>query len=310
MMEVRVDLDGLDAFVAVVERGSFTAAARAAGVAPSAISRRVARLEAALGVRLLARTSRRVGLTEAGRELWERAAGPLRALADAADELRAADAAIQGRVRVAVPGALGRRRIAPLLFRLGAVHPGLQLDLRVSDATVELVGEAVDIAVRVGPPREGSHAVRVLGHSPQVFAASPGYLAVAGAPCSLAELRSHRCLLRREGGRLLAPPGLDLVPAFVSDDVETVARAACAGLGVALLPAWLVADLPGLVVLGLAAPVPPAPVVAVLPGGRRPPRRVRAVLDALAAGLGAGLGPAAGEEGGVAGETLVSPAPS
>jgi DNA-binding transcriptional LysR family regulator len=300
----RVDLDGLDAFLAVVARGGFTAAARAAGVAPSVISRRVAALEARMGVALLARSTRRVGLTDAGRELAARAAGPLQALLDAADEVRAAESALSGLVRVSMPGALGRRRVAPLLFAFAAQHPGVSLDLRVSDAAVDLVAEGVDLAVRVGAPREPGFTVRTLGRSPQVFAATPAYLAGRPPLRSLADLGGHRLLLRREGGRVLGPA---LPSALVCDDVETVARAAAAGLGLAMVPAWLAEDFPALMVLDAPSPVPPAVVVAVLPGGRRPPRRVRAVLDALVAGWEAAPGgahPAGAEEVGVSGPEM------
>lgn len=275
-----MDLDGLDAFFAVVQHGSFTAAARSLGVEPSATSRRVAKLEADLGVALLYRTTRQVRLTEAGRELLDQGGPALQRLREAAEEIRAADAALRGLIRLSVPGAFGRRRIAPLLFSFLERNPEVSLDLRVSDARLDLLAEGIDLALRVGVPREPNFTRRLLGTSPQAFFASEQMFCGAAPPDSVEALAQHRLVLRREGGQVLAPPGLAAAP-LTCDDVETVARAVCAGLGVGLLPVWLAEELPGLVRLPIQSPIPPAQIFAVLPGGRRPPRRVRALLDWL-----------------------------
>lgn len=275
-----MDLDGLDAFFAVVQHGSFTAAARALGVEPSATSRRVAKLEADLGVALLYRTTRQVKLTEAGRELLDQGGPALLRLREAAEEVRSADAALRGLIRLSVPGAFGRRRIAPRLFGFLERNPEVSIDLRVSDARLDLLAEGIDLALRVGVPREPNFTRRLLGSSPQAFYAAAQTLCGAPLPARMEDLAQRRLILRREGGQVLAPPGAAAAP-LICDDVETVARAVCAGLGVGLLPVWLAEELPELIRLPIQSPIPPAQIFAVLPGGRRPPRRVRALLDWL-----------------------------
>ena len=279
-------LEQLETFLAVVQRGSFAAAGRALHQSPSVLSRRLAALEAELGVVLLQRTTRRLSLTEAGQELLERSAPAVATLQAVAEELRAADAALQGAVRLAVPGALGRHLIAPAVFRFAVEHPAVMVDLRISDARLDLVGEGIDLAIRVGRPRAGHFAVRLLGRSPQCIVASAAYCAQHGTPTTLAALGQHRRVLRREGGQVAdVPDPRPVPPALICDDVETAARAIAAGVGVGILPRWLVRDWPALCVLPIELPVPPASIVAILPGGRRPPRRVRLLLDRLAEGI-------------------------
>jgi DNA-binding transcriptional LysR family regulator len=281
-----MDLDDLELFLKVLDSGSFTRTARSANLDPSVVSRRIAALEAHLGVRLLHRTTRAVSPTEAGRDWAERVRPSVRALRDAEQELRVGEHELSGTVRLAVPGALGRLRVAPLVFSLLARHPALRVDLLVSDARIGLVEESVDLAVRVGVPRDSGFVARRLGASPQVFVASPGYLACHPLPAEGSEMR---VVMRLEGGpQGLEVFGRDWTVVLASDDVETVASAIEAGLGVGMLPEWLAAGALAagrLVRLPSPVEVPPAPIVALLPGGLPAPRRVRAVLDALAEGF-------------------------
>jgi DNA-binding transcriptional LysR family regulator len=278
-------VDDLDLFLRVLDAGSFTHGAKVAGIGPSVASRRIGCLEAELGTRLLHRTTRAVSPTEAGRDFAERIRPSVLALRDAALELVAGEDEVSGTVRIAVPGALGRRRVAPILFDLVARHERLRVDLLVSDARVGLVEEGIDLAVRVGLPRDSSLVARKLGVSPQAFVAAPTWV---GRAATLGP--GLRVVLRLEPGipQDLAQLGLrgDWTVALASDDVETVARAIVAGIGVGMLPEWLVADeLQSGALVRLPAPfeVPPAQIVALLPSGRQTSRRVRVVLDALVA---------------------------
>lgn len=287
-------VEDLELFLRVVDAGSFTRAARAVGVDPSVVSRRIAAIEAELGVRLLHRTTRAVSPTEHGRAWAERVRPAAQWLRDAASELRSDALQVAGVVRVAVPGAVGRRRVSPVLFDLLEAHPALRVDLLVSDARVGLVEEAIDLAVRVGVPRDSTFVGRRIGLSPQVFVASPTYLAAHPLPPAGARVR---CVLRIEGGatqdllRLAErwPPGTTVHASLATDDVETAAKGVLRGLGLGLLPEWLVADdlaSGALVRLPDFVSIPPAPLVALLPGGRNLPRRVRVVLEALEAAFG------------------------
>jgi DNA-binding transcriptional LysR family regulator len=281
-------LKNIEAFLTVVEHGSFAAAARATGGEASVLSRRVSSLESTLGVTLLQRTTRSLSLTEAGRELSDRASPAVAMLHDAAEELRAADAALSGRIRMAVPGAIGRRLVAPVLFRFLAAHPEVSIDLRISDKRIDLAGEGIDIAVRAGRPQQLHFAMTVLGHSPQVFVASEAYCAQHGMPDRLSALGAHQRVLRWSHGQIMDIEDRDAIPpVLICDDVETVASAVLAGVGVGFLPAWMAMGYPELRVLPIPMPGRPAPIVAVLPGGRRPPRRIRVLLSFLSDAFGA-----------------------
>lgn len=288
-----MELEDLELVLRVMDAGSFRRAALALGLDPSVVSRRVAALEARLGVRLIHRTTRAVAPTEEGRAWAERVRPALASLREAERELQSGDTP-SGTVRLAVPGAVGRRRVAPVLFQLLAQHPSLRFDLLVSDRRLNLVEEAIDLAIRVGSPPDSTFVARRIGLSPQVFAASPAYLARWPLPPASDLVR---LVVRIEGGapqdlsRLgtLWPPGTTLLPTLATDDVETAALAVAEGLGLGLLPEWLVADALAqgrLVRLLPEVLLPPAPLVAWLPAGRQSPRRVRLVLDALTAAFG------------------------
>ncbi|MEQ1564157.1 MAG: LysR substrate-binding domain-containing protein [Myxococcota bacterium] len=281
--------DELQAFVQVFEQRSFSAAARALAVDPSVVSRRVRALEDRLGVPLLQRSTRRVEPTAAGEDLYERVAPALRALHDAALEVGSGADALRGRVRVSAPGALGRLRVAPAVFTFVAAHPEVRVDLRLSDTRVDLVQERIDVAIRVGEPRGAGLVTRSLGVSPQVLVASPAYVERRGPVRSL---DGHDIVLREEGGVTLDDlptlPGGHPKPswrvALTTDEVEVAAAAVAAGLGVGILPLWLVREeLEQQRLVRVSLPLDPGhvPMYAALPAGRRTPRRVRALLEHL-----------------------------
>lgn len=180
----------MEVFARVVELGGFSPAARALRMTPSAVSKLVARLEARLGVRLIVRSTRKFMLTEEGTTFHERT---LRVLADL-DEAERAVAACQiprGRLRVNANVAFGRHYLLPLVPRFTALHPGVQLDITLSDAVVDLVDERADVAIRVGPLRSSQLVARKLGESRTAIVAAPAYLAVQPAPRHPDELARH-----------------------------------------------------------------------------------------------------------------------
>jgi DNA-binding transcriptional LysR family regulator len=210
------------------------------------VSRQVAALEARLGVRLLHRTTRQVSPTEAGAELYGRAVAAMRTLAEAEDDVRAGESATAGVVRVAVPGLLGRRLVVPMVRDLLLTFPELSIELQCTDQVVSLVEGRVDFAVRIGPQSEAALLVRRLGVSPQRFVAARSYARAHGLPATRAELGRHTLVGRSGGGPIAqlfaeARQGGARI-AFSADDLDVVYQAVREGLGVGLLPAWLVAD--------------------------------------------------------------------
>ncbi|AVS74606.1 LysR family transcriptional regulator [Paracidovorax cattleyae] len=294
-------LSGIEAFVAAVEAGSFAAAALRLQRTRSAVAKSVARLETRLGTRLFQRSTRSQSLTEDGQAYYERCR---RALA----ELDAADAAVEagrtaprGTLRVTAPILLGRELVAPLLLELTAAHPGLVLEMVFSDSVVPLVDERIDLAVRSGPlPDSSVLAARAMGRQWMGVYAAPAYLERHPAPAGLDALFAHADRHRFVGyardtgphpwqfrgadGRVRAfDPSASI--AFGSNSLEANKLAAIAGMGLARLPAWLVADAlaAGTLVQVFAEPQPYGYALqAVWPQARALPLKTRAAIDLLA----------------------------
>lgn len=284
-----MDDSALRVFCTVVERGSYSAAARSLDLDPSAVSRRMRGLEGQLGVGLFRRTTRSLVPTEAARAFYESVRPALRDLDEAIADLRAGSGALEGLIRVAAPGELGRTRVGPIVHTFLHAHPGVTIELLLADRRVDLVRERVDLAVRVGAPDGQTTVVRRLGRSPQVLVATPGYLArYPGLPEVFA---GHRIINRLVGDRVIdlrqgvpADQRAHVRVVFTTDDMAAAADAALAGLGITVLPRWL-AD-PHLAAGRLVALDVPLmrsgpPIYAALPLGRRTPTRVRALLEAL-----------------------------
>jgi DNA-binding transcriptional LysR family regulator len=279
-------LAGLRALVALADAGSFSAAAQHLRLSRSAISKAVARLEQRLGRRLVERSSRALQLSAEGRALLHHARRALDELA-AAEDLLAGDAArIDGLVRLELPPMFGRQWVLPVLFALADAHRGLQFDVGFSARTSELVGEGIDLAVRIGHLADRAELIaRPLGVQPTLLVAAPGYIQRHGTPADVAALQAHACL--RESASdcwdwlpspLLAPPGLIL------RDSAALLEAARAGHGIARVPAWMARPLLDAGQLHAVLPAlacPALPIHALWPRGRFLPRRVRCVIDAL-----------------------------
>lgn len=195
----------VEMFCAIVETGNYTLAATQLGVTPAAVSRAVARNEAALGVPLFRRTTRSVKLTDAGQRYFEQCRAALSLLEDAERAISGQQAEPRGLVRVSVPGTYGHYRVLPMVERFRARYPRVTLELDVSSRNIDLVAERFDMAVRMGPLEDSTLVVRKLEDAPFAVFASPGYLKRHGAPEHPGELARHTCItfVRPSTGRPL-----------------------------------------------------------------------------------------------------------
>jgi DNA-binding transcriptional LysR family regulator len=294
-------IDALRLFVRLAERGSFSAAARDLKIKQPTASKWVAELEAQLGVRLVDRTTRSLHLTDAGRRFLARSTGILAAFDEAARELSDEGAEPAGRVRISLPVVFGRLFVLPPLTTFLRAHPGVSAELVFDDRYVNLVDEGFDLAIRVGVPTDTSARGRKIADGRRRVVASRAYVKAHGRPRAPKELRDHECLLHGAGGAAVIwrfghdrGPG---VPVAVRGRVaasssEAVLHLARAGLGVALLADWLVAEdleKKRLVSLLDDFEAAPAPVYVLAPQGPYPTPLVRALTEHLAAALASSL---------------------
>lgn len=187
-------LANLEAFAEAAERGSFTLAAQRLRLTPSAVSRRVAQLEAELGVTLFHRTTRALRLSEEGRELLERTRGALRELKDAAEAATASRRKPSGLLRVEAPTILGRDVVVPAVAELIGRHPGLEVELVLRDHPSDLVSEGIDAAIRLGALHSPGQIARKLGSTRMSVCGAPGYLRRRGTPRTVDALSRHERL--------------------------------------------------------------------------------------------------------------------
>ena len=187
--------DELRAFVATAQTGSFTAAAGQLGVSNRLTSKYVAELEARLGVRLLQRTTRRVGLTPAGEDLLARAPALLDDLDDLLAGVSEGSRGLTGLIRISAPVTFGEIYVGAMLGRFAETHPGISIDLRLNDSFADLAQDGIDLAFRIGRSDMLSLKSRKLGELRSVAAASPSYLEAHGRPHSPDDLTRHRCIV-------------------------------------------------------------------------------------------------------------------
>jgi DNA-binding transcriptional LysR family regulator len=187
-------LKQIETFVAVATKGSLTAAARAEGVAPAIIGRRIDALEERLGVKLLVRTTRRISLTEEGSAFLENCQRLLADLHNAEASVSAGGVKASGHLRITAPAGFGRRLVAPLIPEFLDRHPEVTLSLDLTDRLVDLVNEGYDCAVRVGDLTDSSLVSLRLADNRRVCVASPEYVRRFGAPTTPADLARHHCL--------------------------------------------------------------------------------------------------------------------
>lgn len=244
-------LDAIQTFLAVAAEGSFTAVARQQDTAVSSITRKIDTLEADLGVKLLARSSRAIRLTDAGEEFLPRARRMLAEMDDARHVLADLNAAPSGLLSVTVPAAFGRRHVVPALAAFLAKYPQIDIEMHVSDHRVDLTTQRTDVAVRIGVLPNSDLVATRLAPLRRLACASPAYLARHGAPAEPQDLLTHNCLNYASTPiptgwwnfpELKRNTALPVRGSFRTDDTETLLEAAIAGIGIVHLASWLVCD--------------------------------------------------------------------
>ena len=289
-------LQEITIFARVVGTGSLSAAARDLGLSPALVSRRLAALEARLGVRLVNRTTRSLHLTDEGAAYYETCTRVISEIEEADAAVSAGRADPRGILRVALPASFGNRHVAPLIPKFIERYPDVQLALSLSDRAVNVVEEGFDLAIRIADLADSSLAARRLAPNRRVVCASPAYLERHGAPHTPEDLAQHNCLAtdfsmnwdyRGPDGK---PGSVRVNGRYACDNWEVLREWALAGLGVALKSTWdvrrhledgsLVSLLPGYTFASDVA------IYAVYPHRRHLPAKTRAFIEFLAESFG------------------------
>ena len=290
-------LSSIEVFCAAADLGSFTAAAVRAGLTPAAVSRAVGRLEARLSMPLFVRSTRHIRLTDAGRAYHVQCKQALAQLAEAERELTGRQIEPAGLIRVSAPTSYGHTVLLPLLPAFRERHPGITLEVHVSNRNVDFTAEPFDLAIRARTPPDSGLIARKLMDARLVVAATPAYLERAGIPRSLADLPAHDCnpfLMPRTGRRVpwvFRVDGADVDvdtrgPVTVTDDVMAAVTLGRAGAGLLQTYAFLIRED---LARGRLVEVLPSlagrrrQFSAIYPATRHLPLRVRLFIDFLAA---------------------------
>ena len=296
-------LNGMRLFEHVVHSESFSEAGRQLGLAPSSVSRQINGLEDALGVRLFNRSTRKLSLTEAGQMYHERVARILADIDEANRTVAELDAEPRGTLRVNAPVVFGRVHVAPLVPEFLARYPDVQMDFTTTDQVIDMVDEGADVAIRIGELKDSSLIARKLAPLRRVICGSPAYLSAHGVPQRPEDLAKHNCLtFRFNASSSLWRPGSDLwrlrgsegvVEVGVSgrlraNGVDVLLEAARAGLGLVLVPVWMVGDdiradrlRPVLSQYRVSPTTIDAAIYAVYPASRHLSPKVRVFIDFL-----------------------------
>ena len=288
--------DAMRLFLRVAELGSFSAVALQAGVARSVVTRQIAALETHLGVKLMARSTRRLALTSAGSAYLEKCRVILNLVEAAEADVAAERLTPRGNIRISLPLSFGIRRLAPLLLDFSQRHPEVSLDMDYSDRRSNLIEEGIDLAIRITRRLEPGDVARKIGTGRMLVVAAPEYLARHGRPQHPAELAHHECLGYASVGtpmpwQFMIDGQLESFPVrsrINANNGDVLTEAAAQGLGITLQPDFIVASYldAGRVEQILADfAVPELGIYAMLPSNRHVPHRVRVLMDALAAAL-------------------------
>jgi DNA-binding transcriptional LysR family regulator len=291
-LKVMDRIDDIRLFLRVLDLGSISAAARTLDLSAAVASQRLKRLEEALGVRLLQRSTRQLKVTPEGQALAERGRPLIEDLEALTSDLRQSAEDVSGTLRVTLPAAFGRQYISPLMPEFLARHPRLRLSIDLSDAMLDLVAEGFDLGLRIGTLEDSSLIAKRLTDNRRVLCASPDYLERRGAPETPGDLEQHDCLLMvgakgpRDRWTLLSPDGSETTVRvrgpFESNMGEVVRDAVLAGLGISLHSTWHVCDDLEAGRLKLVLPdyrIPDSGIYAVTPQRRLMLPRVRAFID-------------------------------
>ena len=239
-----LDLNNIVVFARIVEAGSFTAAARLLGMPKTTVSRHIAALERELGVRLIQRTTRTLTVTDAGRLYYDASSQALRTIEDANLRLAEVRAEPSGTIRVSAPVGFGGNFLTSAVFGFLAASPKTRVELQLTDETLNLVGNRIDLAFRTGILPDSTLIAHKLGSAHRILCASPDYLARRGVPEALADLARHHCVIAgvaisNAHWVLAGPRGQETVAVtgrFAANEMQAVIAAAIAGWGIAQLP--------------------------------------------------------------------------
>jgi len=291
---LRANLNDIQVFMAVVDAGSFVAGGKAVGLSRSAAGKAVLRIEERLGTRLLNRTTRRLSLTDEGRRFYQRGLEILALVDEAEASVAGGSGEPRGVLRLTAPDAFGRLVLLPLIVKYLEAWPEVQAEVSFTDRLADVVEEGFDLAVRIGVTTPDSGLIsRVVARFEAVLCAAPAYLARRGTPETIDDLATHECLVfssrsQRQTWRFPAADGgwnkAQGHSRLRIDSAEALKDAAVAGLGIALLPDFLVA--PDVAAGHLRRVLPDLPcgqvdVVALYPDKRLLEPRVRRFLDLL-----------------------------
>ena len=292
--------EDLRIYVAVIHAGNFTAAAEQLMLSKQYVSRRMAALEASLGSQLLIRNTRKLSVTEAGMLFLTHAQRILDDIHEAEQAMSTRRQELHGTFRISMPMSFGMSHLSPLIAQFLAQHPALQFHIELADRYVDMIGEGFDMAIRIGALADSTLIARRLGEQRRLICASPAYLARAGTPETPEDLAQHACL--RYGREALSGWELQLAGKsksvkvqgpMLSNNGEVLRDAAVAGLGLVLLPGFIVE--PALKrgeLVSVLEPYQPAPLClnAVYPQHRQRSEVNRVLLNFLQAQLGGKAG--------------------
>ena len=284
-------IDGIAAFLAVVEAGSVSHAAQRLNLSKSVVSERLAEIERTLGATLLHRTTRKLTLTEDGLAFLPRATRIMQEIAEAAGDMAERRGTLAGPLRIAAPVTFGRMHLGPALYPFLAAHPKIELSLDLDDRRVDAVSDGYDAILRHGPIVDSRLIAWTLAPSRRLLVASRDYLERSGRPTSLAELEGHRGIFYTNRGladwRFQTPDGVVQLRAQLGlrvNNGDMMRDAAIAGLGIALLPTFIVgASLKegALVAIDVGCQAIEEFIYMAHPEGRRPAAKLRAIADHL-----------------------------
>lgn len=296
---MRYQLDDIAAFLAVVDAGSISAAATQLNLAKSVVSKRVADLEKTLGVELLNRSTRGVTPTDEGVTFHARGRVILRQLEQAAEEVSGSEEDVTGSLRITAPMSFGTLYLGPILAAFLQQHPRLTAEFALDDRVIDLQNSGYDLAIRIGALPDSSLIARKLCLCRRIVCCSPGYAERAGVPGSIGEIADHDCLGYSNvqsshiwhfepAANNNKPRSLTVRSRIVANNGEIMRDAAIAGLGLAILPAFIIAEAlaDGRLIEVLPEERPtPAPIHAVYSKTRHTSKKVKALTGHLRASL-------------------------
>ncbi|MFA9215962.1 MAG: LysR family transcriptional regulator [Sphingomonadaceae bacterium] len=289
-------LEGIATFVQVAECNSLSEAARRMRVSRSVVSERLVELERTLGAKLLQRSTRKVSLTEDGAAFLPRATRIVREVQDAAADLAERHGSLSGPLRISAPVTFGRMHLGPALYSFLVQHPQIQLTLDLNDRKVDASSDGFDAVIRHGVIANSYLVAWQLARSRRVLVAAPSYLAQSGTPTSLAELEGHRGIFYSNRGnadwRFVVDGQTRVVQGqlgMILNNGDMMRDAAIAGLGITLLPVFIISEAlraGTLQVVEVGVQAEPEYIYIAHPDGRNPSAKLRALADWLKAAFG------------------------